>query len=776
MARSVRFSLISFATLALFYPSRTENTSPSSDVAGDGILVRTEPGAPSIAPVDGASHEPDIYRTDRVMVRPGRGVELEDLAAASGTGVARAVGPAGVGALAVPAHLDASAFADHLSSLPGVASASREARFYGASGPPASTEWHMDAIQRPTPDAGLSSWVVAVLDTGVAYEQYSSGGTNYKQASGFSNVNIVAPADFVENDGHANDDHQHGTHIASIILSRGAIKGVAAGASLMPVKVLDQSNTGSELDLIDGIGHAVDQGADVINMSLAFPLGYVASLELQDALLDAYDAGVVMVAAAGNDGEDELAWPAASPLTISVGSVRSDATGPDDLAPYSNRGPGLDVVAYGGSLSLDENNDGYGDGIAAQTIDLQTPNSTAYVLYEGTSQATALVSGAVVWMLDDGVAPANIRARLQAGFDANGAVADGSGSDILDVPTVRASTSTGEDLAVGGMSFVSRYLVDSVMSIEPTLRVVAVDDAGSLVTSGTVLVQIEDESGIAWSSCALDADGTCDVVVGTYEDTSSAPSAWTYSIVGVVRNGVAHRPSRAVFTSDATEIVMAAIDDAAIDADRALALYWPAGNDPELGQLAEAFSVTSTGTALADAPVVASFLRGHVSSLIASESTVSLDIDTVGASIATVPTGGWGVVGAKELDLDGGGVGSLGNRTTKLLAVNGSSHASSAFGWHGTHLFAHHDGVIAPADHDLHLNGEIVRLDGLAMGVVSGTALGDWVDAGGDVAADGFEAGRALAAAGTLDIGRLLATDATSGAGEQSEWLWEDLD
>ncbi len=769
------------SVLAIHSTSINPDSSTVSAGTTAGIEPTALPPSPLLPPLLAAppaaspEHDPDTYRADRVMVRPTTGVLLDDLARALGTTVAREVGPAGVGALATPEGMDALVFADLLAATPGVASAAREARFYGAS-IPAGASWHMDVIDRPAPGTALSDWVVAVLDTGVAYEAYTSGGTFYKQASGFADVTVVSPADFVNSDAHANDDHQHGTHIASIILSQGAIPGVASGAALMPVKVLDANNGGNELDLIDGIDHAVANGADVINMSLAFPLGYVASVELQQALFDAHDAGVVMVAAAGNDGADELAWPAASPLTIAVGSVRSDATGPDDLAAYSNRGPGLDVVAPGGSLALDVNQDGYGDGVAAQTIDLHTPGSTSFVMYQGTSQATAMVSGAVVHLLDDGVAPADIRARLQGSFSATGATSDGSGGDVLSVTDVRSHTGSDQDLAVGGMSFVKRYQVSGAMSIEPTLRVVAVDDSGDLVTSGTVLVQVDDESGVSWRSCALDSDGTCDVVVGTYVDTTSAPSAWTYSVVGVVAGGTAHRPSRAIFTSDSTEIVMAAIDDAAIDSDRAIALYWPAGTDAELGQLAEAFSVTSTGAELADAPVVGSFLRRHVSPLIDSETTIDLAIGTIGSGILGEPSGGWGVLAARELDLDGGGTGLLGSRTTKLLAVDGSSQATTAFGWHGTHLFAHHGGVIAPADLDLGLNGLAVRLDGPATGAVAGSFLGDWVDGGGDVASDGYEAGRALLASGTLDIGHLLAAAATSGSGEQSEWLCEDVD
>jgi len=730
------------------------------------------PVAVASAPADAAAQRP-LLRADRVMVRAA---DLDAVAAAHGTSVVRAPGGAGVGALAVPDGVDPDALVAQLSTDPRVATAAREARFYGASGPPASMHWHMDAVDAPAPDTGLSSWVVAVLDTGVAYENYNDGTTQYAQASGMASVTVVDPLDLVENDGHPNDDHMHGTHIASIILSKANIPGVASGASLMPVKVLDDTNAGTELDLIDGIDHAVLEGADVINLSLSFPLGYLPSVELRQALSDAHDAGVVLVAAAGNDGEDEIAWPAAHPLVIAVGSSTPTATAADDIASYSNRGPGLDVLAPGGTLSVDHNSDGWGDGIAAQTIASGDPSTIAWYLYEGTSQATAMVSGTVVRLLDDGVAPDDVRARLQAGaFSASDAATYGSGVGPLDVPTVRAATDSDEVLSAGGMAFIRRYVTGSTVEHEPTVQVVVVDDAGNLVTSGDVLVQVEDDVGVSWASCSLNVDGLCEEDMGLFTVTTGAPDAWLYTVVGVVRGGVAHRPRRAVFTSDGTEIVMAAIDDAAVDSDRAIAVWWPQGNDPDLGQLSESFSITATGSDLGDAPVIGNFTRGHVTSLIDSETTVSLDVEGTGL-MGTQP-GGFGFMDAKELDLDGGGTGLLGSRTTKLLALDGSSYASGDLGWHAGHLFAAHDDVIAPATHGtLGLNGTSVPLDGSLPSGVSGTALGNWVDAGGSVASDGYEAARALSGAGTLDIGRLAAASDTSGNGESSLFVCYDDD
>ncbi|MEM6927529.1 MAG: S8 family serine peptidase, partial [Myxococcota bacterium] len=143
-------------------------------------------------------------------------------------------------------------------------------------------------------------------------------------------VEFVAPADFVNGDDHANDDHGHGTHIASLVASRGELDGVASGVAVMPVKVLDENNAGTELALVKGIRHAVDNGAHVINMSLSFPLGYVPSPALVEAIEYAHLAGVVMVAASGNVGADVATWPAASRLVIGVGALAPGLTGSDD--------------------------------------------------------------------------------------------------------------------------------------------------------------------------------------------------------------------------------------------------------------------------------------------------------------------------------------------------------------------------------------------------------------------------------------------------------------
>ncbi|HEY4495985.1 MAG TPA: S8 family serine peptidase [Candidatus Paceibacterota bacterium] len=238
---------------------------------------------------------------------------------------------------------------------------------------------------------------VAVVDTGIAYENY--GG--YAQAPDFSDTKFVAGYDFVNNDEHPNDDEGHGTHVSGTIAeSTGnaiGVAGVAYGVSLMPIKVLDQNGSGFYSDVADGIRWAADHGAQVINLSLG---GSSGATYLEEALAYASSRGVVIVAAAGNDGRSQLSYPAAyNQYVIAVGATRYDKT----KSYYSNYGPGLDVVAPGGDTRVDQNGDGYVDGILQQTFGA-TPTDFGYYFYQGTSMATPHVAATAALVLSEGKA------------------------------------------------------------------------------------------------------------------------------------------------------------------------------------------------------------------------------------------------------------------------------------------------------------------------------------------------------------------------------------
>jgi len=251
--------------------------------------------------------------------------------------------------------------------------------------------------------------IIAVLDTGVAYENYGGG---FGQAPDLANTNFVAGYNFVKNNKHANDDDGHGTHVTGTIAQStnngigGA--GVAFNCSIMPVKVLSHRGEAPYTTIADGIYFAVDNGADIINLSLGGPSD---STTLRDAVAYAYGKGVTIVCAAGNDGAGGPAsYPAAyDAYCIAVGATRYDQT----RAYYSTTGSYLDLAAPGGDINVDQNGDGYFDGILQQTFG-DCPKDWDYWFYQGTSMAVPHVSGVAALLISIGVTgPDAVREALE---------------------------------------------------------------------------------------------------------------------------------------------------------------------------------------------------------------------------------------------------------------------------------------------------------------------------------------------------------------------------
>jgi serine protease len=292
--------------------------------------------------------------------------------------------------------------------------------FYGPFGVNALEAWSNLTTRAP----GGRGVRIAVLDTGVAYRNLG----RFHRSPDFAGTKFVAPYDFVDNTPYPVDRNGHGTHVAGTIAEATdnelAVTGLAWGATIMPVRVLDSRGYGDATTIAKGIRYAVKHGAKVINMSLEFSTS-VRQAEIPDitsALRYASRRGVVVVGSSGNEGEARIAYPARTSDVISVGATTDDGC----LADFSNDGFGLDLVAPGGGDDADLSNDPnchpghHGGDIYQMTY---TGDSIArFGLpsgYDGTSMAAPHVTATAALMIASRVLGANptpgqVECRLEA--------------------------------------------------------------------------------------------------------------------------------------------------------------------------------------------------------------------------------------------------------------------------------------------------------------------------------------------------------------------------
>lgn len=256
------------------------------------------------------------------------------------------------------------------------------------------SEWHLAQIAAPQAwdfTTGTKSTLVAVLDSGIAALQPDL-------------VNQIVPGyDFVNGDSDPTDDFGHGTAVAGTIAAAGnnstGVAGIAFGCGILPVKVVDSAGFGSYSCIAQGIKYAVDRGARVINLSIA---GSSSSITLQEAIDYAWSNNVVIVASAGNNGNNALQYPAACDHVVAV-----SATEPDDtLAPFSNYGFYVTLAAPG-------------DDIWTTHRSTNTP----YASWRGTSFSSPIVAGvaALVASANPTLSNAKIVSLLESTADDVGA-------------------------------------------------------------------------------------------------------------------------------------------------------------------------------------------------------------------------------------------------------------------------------------------------------------------------------------------------------------------
>jgi len=379
------------------------------------------------------------------------------------------------------AHLKALGFdlTRHLTIINAVGGSIREDRLKEAAG--------VDGVSQVTDDQGVKKTDAFTVNSslaGAAYTKYGSLGTgigvavldsgvigvdDFKSLPGTPSGNrLKASVDFSGKG--ANDQCGHGTHVAGIIAGDGAqsygakysqtFYGVAPGASLINVRVLDQQGSGSVANVIAGVQWAVANRAKynirVINMSLGHPVTQSYSTDpLCQAVEAAWKSGIVVVCAAGNGGrantyvtagKDNEGYgtaygtvevPGNDPYVITVGATKQvdNNRADDEIATYSSRGPTAgdlvlkpDIIAPGNHVISTEDHSNnyllktYGTQVQINNSLYQTKASgysDKYYMLSGTSMAAPVVSGAVAMMLQQqpNLTPDTVKARLMVSAD-----------------------------------------------------------------------------------------------------------------------------------------------------------------------------------------------------------------------------------------------------------------------------------------------------------------------------------------------------------------------
>lgn len=339
-----------------------------------------------------------------------------------------------------------------------------------------SEQWNFQQIQAEAAWMHATGFgvVVAVIDSGVTPGPDLACRTfvaPYNAISGALTLSAVA------------DGSGHGTHVTGTVAqctNNGiGVAGLAHGAVIMPIKVLDDSGEGWAGWLANGIAHAVENGADIINLSLAIVcddedgpdcISVAVEIEIDAAVA----AGVVVVVAAGNESSGTVSYPASHPKVIAVGATNSAR----ERAEYSNAGSALDVMAPGGD-AVDRDSSGDNDVIWQESFN--DSGVSSIIGMSGTSMAAPHVAATVAMMKERNPTWTPLRHRC---------VLQETARDI-DVPGFDVGTGWGE-----------------------------IDPAGAITHRGEAWTDVNG----GWYEAAADFVADAGIVVG-YDDCTFAPDA-----------------------------------------------------------------------------------------------------------------------------------------------------------------------------------------------------------------------------------------------------------
>jgi subtilisin family serine protease/subtilase family serine protease len=413
----------------------------------------------------------------------------------------------------------------------------------------------IDAPEAWALSMGASNVTVAVIDSGVDYTHPDLA------------ANFAGGRDFVSPDFDPMDDHGHGTHVAGIIAAamnnptgdpaeEEGVVGVAPNARLLAYKVCRADGSCSDFAVEQALAQAIADGANVINMSLGDP---AYSQSLYDAVQDAWNAGLVVVAAAGNNGNTDPVYPAAFDNVVSVAAFDED----HQRATFTSYGSWVDLSAPGNAI------------VSAYPMSKcsasAVPGDTGcYAWLSGTSMAAPHVAGAaaLLWSRGDVTNNSQVVDILLQSADTQGA-----GSVRLDTWTQRGGLNLHDAFSYG------------VTNLPPVADAGAdqalTDDDGD----GVVLVPLD-------GSASSDSDGSIvsyewregSTVLGTGATTSVWLPVGTHTLTLEVRDDLG---------GSATDSVVVTIDPPGGVALVTVTASTPQAN--EAGPVSGVFTFSRTG-------------------------------------------------------------------------------------------------------------------------------------------------------------------------------------
>ena len=263
----------------------------------------------------------------------------------------------------------------------------------------------IDAPEAWDINQGNASTTIAIVDTGVDYNHQDLSnnmlpGYDFVDLTGMPELSSCADDDCLLEDNDPMDSHGHGTHVSGIIAAESnnniGIAGICPDCSILPVRAGWKTTSGGGAlfheDIDQAIRYAVDNGADIISMSI----GGSGSSLIEQAVQYAKNNGVILIAAAGNNGSMYKSYPAGYDDVIAVSATDHN----DQRAGFSNYGSWVDVAAPGVAI-------------------LSTLPNNTYAAWSGTSMATPYVSGLVGLLLanNPSLSTAEIRTILHTGVD-----------------------------------------------------------------------------------------------------------------------------------------------------------------------------------------------------------------------------------------------------------------------------------------------------------------------------------------------------------------------